>query len=132
MGQTRFNATLVAGPTASAECVFPGMTATLPIDLTPNPKSWQVATGVLTRRVSVVAPAWLELDGIGSGHTVSEAHFIYIRSDAPILVRTTQGIVAASHTVQGIFLIEAPESAPIVLLEVQGSGTIEYFAQGQR
>jgi hypothetical protein len=137
MGQTRLDASLSAGPPNAGESVFPGTTANIPVNLTPNPKNWQHATGVLTRVVNVATPAWLTLDGVGATATISECGLLYFRSSAPLNLRITQtvagvGSVVTEHRVYGLFIWEPPESEPLTLLEVQGNGTIEYFAQGQR
>lgn len=136
MGQTRLDASLSAGPPNAGESVFPGTTAAIPINLTPNPKNWQHATGVLTRVVNVTSPTYLALDGCGATSTVSECNLLYFRSSAPLTLRITQTVSAAPvvtvHRVYGLLIWEVPESEPITLLEVQGNGTIEYFVQGQR
>jgi hypothetical protein len=137
MGQTRLDASLSAGPPNAGESVFPGTTANIPINLTPNPKTWQHATGVLTRVVSVASPAFLALDGVGATATVTECGYLYFRSSSPLLLRVSQniagvGVTTTLHRVHGLFMWEPPASEPIVLLEVQGNGTIEYFAQGER
>ncbi len=137
MGQTRLDASLQAGPPNAGESVFPGTTASIPINLSPNPKSWQHATGVLTRVVNVASPSYLALDGVGATATVTECNLLYFRSGAPLILRITQtisgvGSVVTEHKVNGLFIWEPPEAEPITLLEVQGNGTIEYFAQGQR
>lgn len=138
MGLTRLDASLSAGPPNAGEAVFPGTTANIPINLTPNPKSWQHATGVLTRVVTVPHPDFLTLDGVGNGMTVTECGLLYFRSSSPITVRLTQevggsvGATVTLHRVHGLFIWEPPPAEPITLIEVQGSGTIEYFAQGER
>jgi hypothetical protein len=135
MGQTQLDATLSAGPQNAGESVFPGTTANIPINLSPNPKQWQHATGVLTRTINVASPAWLALGEVGPTGTVSEGNLVYIRGNGPFSVRTTQdtpsGAVVCEHKTNGLFIWELPESEPLTLLEVQGNATIEYFVQGK-
>lgn len=136
MGITRFDGTLHAGPPNVSDGTFPASTMGVPINLTPNPKGWQRATGVLYRAVNVPSPDFLELDGIGSDRTVSEGNFLYLRSNSTVTVRVTQafttGEATATFKINGLCILEFPEAEPLTLVEVQGSSTIEYFAQGQR
>jgi hypothetical protein len=136
MGQTRLDGSLQAGPPNASEGTFPASQTTIPLVLTPNPKPWQVAEPTLTRRVNSPSPSWKTLSGIGANDTVTEAHFIYLRTDSQLSVRITQEVngdpVTATLNVRGLLILEVSDSEPITLVEVQGTATLDFYAQGQR
>jgi hypothetical protein len=135
MGQTRLDGSLQAGPPNATEGTFPASVFNTPLILTPNPKPWQVAEPTLTRRVSSPS-SYKTLSGVGTNDTVTEATFIYLRTDANLLVRITQTIATvpttAVHSIRGLCILEFPDNEPVTLVEVQGTATIDFFAQGQR
>lgn len=79
--------------------------------------------------------AYVELDGIGTDESVTEAIFLYVNTQSPMKLRVTftdTPDVVSEIWVQGPFVIEMPSSNPIKLLEAKGVGTIEYFAAGNQ
>jgi len=86
---------------------------------------------------SVNSPvAFVALDGVGSGQSVTQANTLYLRTTAQMLVRMTFADPAGGPdivsvvTVKGILILEPSDAGYLKLLEAQGAGTIEYFASG--
>lgn len=136
-GQTDFSGSIISGPPLVSDNTFPSAQASISLHTTPNPKSWAVCTGVLSRTFTAVIGGvpWVTLDGIGSGKTVEECDLLYLRSNAKMLVRITQkeglSTIVSTIYVTGLQVIESPSTNPVTLVEVQGSTcTIEYLAQG--
>jgi FtsP/CotA-like multicopper oxidase with cupredoxin domain len=137
MGQTKLDATLTSGPATACETgSFPSAALTASLQLTPNPKNWLKATGILSNQVAVVSPTWQQLDGVGSTSTVTEGTLLYFRSSSAVQLRITQattgGDTTTVHSIGGLFMWEFPSAEPLTLLEVQGTATIEYFIQGDK
>jgi hypothetical protein len=139
MGQLAISGTVLGGPvTIGAAYGFPQSLFTTQLATTPNPKPFSAASGVLTRRVSTVSPSFAVLTGVGATDTVQRGDTLYLRSDAQLLLRISQLDPLNPATtlvrlvyVQGLFIVEFPQSSPLVLLESQGSATIEYLVTGQ-
>jgi hypothetical protein len=128
MGTVNLEGSLSAG-SGSGDCTFPSMAATATLNT--SPKSYQNATGTLVRLVASPV-AYAVLSGVGVADTVTECDFLYLRTNASVLVRVTQSASTKVLTVSGTLIIEPPTATPITLVEVQGSATVEYFASGQR
>jgi hypothetical protein len=130
MGTVNLEGSLSAG-SGSGDCTFPSMAATATLNTSPSPKSYQNATGTLVRLVASPV-AYAVLSGVGVADTVTECDFLYLRTNATVLVRLTQSASTKVLSVSGTLIIEPPTATPITLVEVQGSATVEYFASGQR
>ena len=135
MSQIKLSGSIVAGPASSSEGVFPGSTMDIPLSTKENPKGYQRATGILRRSVSVASPSWLDLGE--PGNTVTQANFLYLRSDGPLSLRLTTddglgGDVVAVIVVQGLHITEFNQINYLKTLEVQGNATVEYFMSGQQ
>lgn len=103
-----------------------------PLALLNGKKSFGIASGVLTRRVPA---AYEALSAIGVNRDVPKADTLYLKSDSAILVRLTRddgagGSVITVEPVHGLLILETPADRRITLVEVQGSGVVEYFASG--
>lgn len=135
MGQLKVEGALVAGPPQATD-VFPAGVLTHPLSTAQNPKGFQVATGVLTRNLNSAA-AFLAFAELGANAAVTRGTFLYMRSDAVIDVRITTddgagGDVVSVIPLQGLLILEFPGSKYLKLLEVQGSGKLEYFISGDQ
>lgn len=135
MGQLKVEGSLIAGP-PSATDVFPAGVLVHPLSTAQSPKGFQVATGVLTRNLSS-ALAYLAFPELGTNAAVTRANFLYIRTDSPMLVRMTTddgsgGNVVSVVPIHGLGLWEFQDAKYLKLLEVQGSGKIEYLLCGQQ
>ena len=138
MGQVSVVGTVLGGP-VQVGAGFPQAIFTTQLATSPNPKPYSAATGVLQRRVNVASPSFGALSGVGAGDTVEKGDLLYLRSDSQLLLRLSQvDPLNPSGTplvrqlyVSGLVLIEFPASSQLVLLEAQGSATIEYAITGQ-
>lgn len=132
MGTVSISGSLTGGPGSSGG--FPASTFNTPISLATGSKLFQHATGVLTRIISSPA-AFVALSAVGAANDVPKADTLYLRADADVDLRITQDDGAGGSTVltlpvRGLFVMETPTNKMITLLEVQGSGKLEYFASG--
>jgi hypothetical protein len=138
MGQVAINGTILGGP-VSPGAGFPQAIFTAVLATTPSPKPFSAASGVLTRRVNQAAPGFLTLSGVGPADAVVRGDTFYLRSDSQLLLRLSQTdplnpsgpALVRDVYVSGLCIIEFPASSPLVLLEAQGSATIEYLITGQ-
>jgi hypothetical protein len=127
--------TVFVGPQSSGSGVFPAGSVNTPFETTPNPKISQVSS---QNELRVQSPsAFQQLSGLGAGWTVTKADTLYLRSDAPVILRLTQANPSGPPTVQtvaiqGLFISEFPQVNALILIEVQGSAGIEYVISGQQ
>lgn len=138
MGQVAINGTLIGGP-VQVGAGFPQAIFTTPLSTSVVPKAFSAASGVMQRRIAVASPSFATLQGVGTGDAVERGDLLYLRSDAQLLLRLSQTdplaplgppLVRELFTV-GLVIVEFPASSPLVLLEAQGSATIEYAITGQ-
>lgn len=135
MGQLDLQGALIGGPPSGGE-TFPASTFSVPLRLRTSPKGYGVATGVLSQQIASPA-AYVALSGIGVGGAVTQADTFYFKASGPVDLRVTTddgagGDVVAVIPSDGLAVIETPASKYVKLVEVQGNGTVEYFASGQR
>lgn len=127
-------ATLMAGPSTSNDgSVFPSGNTIIPLDLAPAQKPYVVSTG---RQLPMVqSPSGFQaLAGIGATSSVTQAHTVYVRTQAPFMFRVTYlgDATPKVRYTSGLWMEEADPSHPIVLLEAQGTGQVEYLAVGNQ
>jgi len=138
MGQIVVQGSITGGPPQQG-VGFPQAVFTTQLATTPSPKPFSAATGVLIRRVAQVGPGFVGLTGVGPDDTVVRGDTLYFRSDAQVLLRISQTdplnpggpALVRELLVSGLLICEFPPASPLVLLEVQGSATIEYCISGQ-
>lgn len=125
---------IVLGPVGSGDCSFPASTTNVPFSSYPQSKP--AAVSIRHAKSINSAAAFVALDGVGTGESVTQANFLYARSTSPMKYRLTQAdyaggadIVSVVET-QGLLINEFPTVGYLKLLEVQGVGTIEYVASG--
>lgn len=138
-GIVKVDGTLTAGPPSVSEGLFPAMVATAPLFLKNGlpGKGYQVGTGVLTQRVNAPFPGFAPLTPVGPFGVVSKGDTLYMKCISPMIVRITrQDPLGPDVTylvpLDGMFFQEFPSNMLLTLLEVQGSGDIEYFVSGQQ
>lgn len=129
-----FKGTLQAGPPKSSSSSFPTGIVNASFELTPAAKAAPVSVQQVRNMASPAA--YVALD-VGPNQSVTQANFVYCRTEAPFSLRVTfddgaGGSVVSVIPVSGIFAIEAPDGQYIKLLEAQGTGVFEYFASGNR
>jgi hypothetical protein len=135
VGQIQLTGTLTVGPVSSGDNVFPSATSSVNLASTPNPKPSTVDTGMVTR--TIASPnAYVGLSGVGASDTVTKCDTFYFKCNSPMKLRITYfdvgGDIMSVEPVNGTKVSEAPAGNYIKLLEVQGSGPIEYLASGQQ
>lgn len=124
---------LQAGPAKSSDSAFPSGLVNASFTLKPSTKSAPVS--VYDVRNLSSPSAFVQLRGVGTSETVTQANTLYLRTDAAMTVRLTYddgagGSVVATFPVEGLFIVEASLSKFIKLVEAQGVGVVEYFASG--
>lgn len=129
----RFEGSLIAGPSASSCSGFPSAVVNATFSLTPSNKIATVSASHL--KVVNSASAYVALDGIGDGETVTQGTFLYLHASTEMLIRCTfangsDPDIVSVMVVSGLFAFEASASKYLKLLEAQGVGVVEYFASG--
>jgi len=139
MGQVVLSGQMIAGPPAAGDS-FPGSQLNVPLQFISGGqagKGYGVATGVLTRLVQSPL-AFVPLQGVGPTDTVTKGDTLYFKCDSPMDLRVTQDDGVGGTTihlepgVHGVLLKEFSTIKPLVLLEVQGTGKMEYYISGPR
>jgi len=138
VGQVSINGTLSSGP-VQVGSGFPQAIYTTPLATSVTPKPFSAASGVMQRRIAVAAPTFVTLQGLGPTDTVVRCDLLYLRSDAALILRLSNQDplnpfgppLVVEVPVSGLVIMEFPASSPLVLLEAQGSATVEYAASGQ-
>lgn len=138
MGQVAISGTYQGGP-VQVGAGFPQAIFTTPLSTSVSPKPFSEASGVMQRRVAVASPAFVVLQGVGPTDTVVRGDLLYLRCDAGLILRLSNQDPLAplgpplvvTIPVMGLVILEFPASSPLVLLEAQGSATVEYAITGQ-
>ncbi len=138
MGQVAVSGTIMGGP-VSPGSGFPQAIFTTTLGTSPSPKPFSAGSGILSRRVAQAAPGFVVLGGVGPADAVVRGDLLYLRSDSELLLRLSQSdplnpsgpALVRLLDIGGLTVIEFPPSSPLVLLEAQGSATIEYLITGQ-
>lgn len=129
MNQISFTGQLTCGPATSTEDTFPSGASFIPYATNPDPKPVQVNTGDMVANVST--DSFVALAGLGANQAVTQCTFLYLRSNTPMQVRTTDlNGNKAVETIKGLKVVEYDPNTYIVLIEVLGSGVVEYLAAG--
>lgn len=126
-------ASILAGPPKSTCGKFPSGLVSLEFELRPPNKN----AAVMAQHVRDVSSpsAYVTLGGVGTGQAVTQASFLYLRTSVAMDLRLTTSDsvdVVSVHPVDGVLLMEFPAAKYLKLLEVQGSGTLEYFVSGNQ
>lgn len=136
--QLQLNGSLVVAPPMVTDTTFPESTSTISLTCTPSPKPSQVCSGAKQRNAN--SPnAFITLSGVGPADDVTQADTLYFRCRSPMQIRLTfynpinpSAPVVSVTPVNGTYFAEYPQNQYLTLLEVQGSGQIEYLASGQQ
>jgi hypothetical protein len=134
MGQVKLSGTIVGGP-VGVSAGFPGAVTTIDLETTPAPKPMQVADSG-PRSVNS-SGAYVSVGSIGSGMSVEQGTFLYLRTNAPVWVRRTiyqspGPDLTVEERVHGLLIVEFPPGEYLKLLEVKGSAQVEYFVSGSQ
>jgi hypothetical protein len=128
------NGTLISGPPVASDSSFPSGVTNIVFGTQPPQKSANVQTQNVRQVNSPTA--FVSLDGVGVGETLTQGNTFYARVQSPMQLRftfdSTPTPIVSVIPVQGLYIFEADPSHPIILVEVMGSGTIEYFVSGNQ
>lgn len=125
--------TLTAGPAQTSDTSFPTGVTSVPFAVVQ--RAAPVQTGAQVRLVNS-AGAYVPLDGVGTGETVTKANLLYLNTkDSAMWVRLTfanspGSDVVSELPVKGPAAITVDETHYLKLVEAKGTGTIEYYASG--
>lgn len=130
--QVQLSGTVSASPATASDGQFPSATVSIPFNLNPSTKPFNVATGGIP--IVINSPSsFVAIPGVGGAvGPVTQAQLIYGRVSSAMQFRLTftgDGTAKVMY-VGGLFIIEVDPSHPVTLFEVQGSGTLELFATG--
>lgn len=133
--QASLVATFQAGPSVATDSQFPSGVTTIPFGLNPPTKPFGSDTGAM--RSTVNSPtSFVVLGGVGPTSDVQAATTLIVRTATPMLIRSTfqnpagGADIVSIEPINGTKLCEYPPNGVLKLLEVQGSGQIEYYASG--
>ena len=135
MGQLRIDGQLQAGPLVLGQDRST-MTTALALKGGIAAKPYAKATGIIENTVAT-GGVYQALPGVGADPAITKANTLYFFSDSPVLLRLTTddgagGSVVAVVPVDGLFVSEFQDSKFLKLVEVNGSGGIEYFVSGNQ
>ena len=124
---------VACAPASSGDGGPPRGSTNIPFQTTPDPKDATVSTGDMSCNVNSPS-SYTTLPGVGALGPVTQGTFLSLFTEGPMLVRTTTynagGNVIAVEPVSGMKIVEYDPAAYLVLVEVQGTGPVEYFASG--
>lgn len=136
MGLLTLTGSLQEQPNTLNDGAFPSGVSSLPFTLNTgaSPKCANASTGI--QHTTVSSPnSYVTLAGVGPTSTVVQGDTLYLRTTSPMLVRLTFKTSGADLVsvvpVQGLLMIESSADQYVKLIEVQGSGVVEWFASGK-
>ena len=134
MGTVSFQGEIEARPQVVSDTSFPGGRTDISLILTPTSKPAGVMTGVALRTINSPS-SYVALTGVGVTDTVTQSNFVYLRTNAPMLIRLTfkdgsNPDIVSVLPMNGACVYEVDVSRYLKLIEVMGSGQVEWFASG--
>lgn len=135
MNVVTISGTLISGPPSASDSAFPAGVTNIVFGTNPPQKPAPVQTGAQVRQVNSPL-AYVALDGVGVGETLTEGNTFHFRSQSPMKLRftfkeTPSDVVSVVYP-KGLCIMEIDEQHPLLLVEVMGVGTIEYFISGNQ
>lgn len=138
MGQLAINGSLIAGPPTVGTGMFPSAVYNVQLGLSQTPRAFSRGTGVIQSQVQTGAPAFEPLSGVGPTDRVHFGDVLYFRCDGPLVLRISRvdplaplgPPIVELCAIQGLLIREFQPGSQLVLLEGQGSATIEYAITG--
>lgn len=120
---------IAAEPSTVTDGSFPAGSTSIPFALNPPSKPFTVDTG--RALVNVNSPSsFTAFAGVGAGAAVTQASFLYVRTQSPMQVRITQNGSTSVVKTSGLFVLEPEPGSEVTLVEFQGAGTVELYASG--
>ncbi len=137
MGQLTIAGTLLGGP-VQVGAGFPQAIYTTQLALSQTPRPFSKGSGVVQSTVNTPSPSYEPLQGVGPTDRVRYGDVLYLRCDGSLELRISQTDplnplgppLVRLLNVQGLQIMEFPPSSRLVLLEAQGSATVEYAIFG--
>lgn len=125
---------LTLGPSSPVtDTTFPGGSTAIQFSLRPSQKQAPLSTGAMVRSVSSPS-SYVQLDGVGTGETITQANTLFVHTTIPMLLRLTtysgSGDVVSVIPIDGVFIAEFDKSKYLKLVEIQGSGIVEWLISG--
>jgi hypothetical protein len=130
-GTLDFSGTLTTQPACNQGSALPAGMDNVPYAASPPCKPWSVKTGDV--QASVASPSsYVTLAGVGAGGPVTKASFLMLRTVTGLTIRLTfaDATVSVLPGVAGMLVLEPLAGKEVVLVEAQGTDTVEYFASG--
>ena len=127
MQTSTLTVSLKGAPSTANESALPNGASILDLALS---NTAPAQTGLVVRDVASPS-AFIALEG--PGVTVAEVTLLVLRSTSPVEIEVTQknGSLQVIK-VKRLMIIEFDDVAPLELLRVKGTATLEYFASGSK
>lgn len=132
--------TLTAGPQGMCDGGFPGGLLQLQFGLAgscPGAGTKPAAKKFWSNTdVSTAALAFVDLDGVGAGESVTKGNMLYLRTTAPLVIRMTTADplggpdVVSAVSILGLMILEFYGLGYLKRLEASGVGGVEWFVSG--
>lgn len=131
MGQVALAGVVVIGPELNSGS-FPAAETT--IALISKTSDYVVSSPAGLMKVASDS-AYVPMPGVGTNGPVTKGKFLYVRSSDPVTLRMTNVSGSSTTTcvtkLDGLLVQEFPDGSELVLLEVEGTATVEYLVAGQ-
>jgi hypothetical protein len=131
-----FTGSIIAGPQGAGDCSFPSGITNIAFGTSPNTLPAPVSA---YNQVSLNSPsAFQTLPGLGPTSTVTQGNFLYVRSNAPVLLQlvyfTASGNVTVVIPLYGPFVWQVPQSPSYYLVSaaIEGTAQVEFYVSGNQ
>lgn len=128
-------ATIEAGPPTVSSGTFPRSSTSIPFGFKgPKPPAPR-QTGSMTTEVSS-AGAFVALEGVGTGKTVTKATVVFLQTALPMQVRLTfkdpggGADIVSIVPIDGPLVLQLDPNGYCKLVEIKGLGTVNWYASG--
>lgn len=120
-----------APPLVDSACPQAVLSTLAQLAFNPPYKPATVNTGFVTRAVNS-ANSYVQLYGVGLNDIVTTPTLLYMRDvdGNGLIARLTFGSTTSTVPFNGIVMMELDPDTTLTELEIQGVGTVEYFACG--
>ncbi len=130
MGQLALSGVVVASPDLKSG-TFPAAEST--IALVSKTIEYVISASGL---MNVASPSsFVQLPGVGTDGPVTKGLFLYVKTNQPISLRMTTvdgvGTDVGVEPLDGLKIHEFPDGKELVLLEAEGTATVEFLVAGQ-
>ena len=129
MGQVNLAGILSVG-TDTSKSVFPAAETTIPLIATTSDYAVSSPAGLMS---IVSLSTFVPIQGVGTNGPVTRGLFLYLKTDAEMVLRVTTQTTSAAQVlpINGLVILEFQPDDALTLLEIKGSGRVEYLVAGQ-